>query len=102
FGWLLLGKLAIVHGADAGSSRAARASSRAWAMSGIAYVSSLVVTALMPLPRLGFGDAVLSQLGLPGSGAWVEQPQRAVAAGALYFGMLAWFKWVAAREPAAT
>ena len=36
---------------------------------------------------------MVSQLGLTGSGEWVDKPHTVVAFGALYFGVLAWSKW---------
>ncbi|MCC6506017.1 MAG: hypothetical protein IT475_11290, partial [Aquimonas sp.] len=38
-------------------------------------------------------EAIQPQLGLTGSGLWVEHPQTVVVSGALYFGLLAWAKW---------
>ena len=99
FGWLLLGKLGIVFGERGANGRAAQDAPQAWAMSALAYIVAVFATLFLPLPRLGLGDAVLAQLQLPGSGVWVEQPHRVIAAGALYFGMMAWVKWRAARAP---
>lgn len=99
FGWLLLGKLGIVFGARDAASRAAQDAPQAWAMSALAYIVAVFATLFLPVPRLGLGEGVLAQLQLPGSGAWVEQPHRVIAAGALYFGMMAWVKWRTARRP---
>lgn len=100
FGWLLLGKLRTIFDArdpDGGGTRGAQAM---WGISALAYLASVFATAFLPLPRLGIGEAVLAQLQLPGSGLWVEQPHRVIAAGVLYFGLLAWGKWRLARAPA--
>lgn len=100
FGWLLLGKLGVVFGgARDASGRTARDAPHAWAMSALAYIVAVFATLFLPLPRLGLGEAVLPQLELPGSGVWVEQPHRVIAAGALYFGLMAWGKWRAGRHP---
>jgi hypothetical protein len=96
FGWLLLGKLGIVFGARDAAGLSARDAPQAWAMSALAYIVAVFATLFLPLPRLGLEQAVLEPLQLPGSGVWVEQPHRVIAAGALYFGMMAWVKWRAA------
>lgn len=97
FGWLLLGKLRIVFDARDRNGDGKGGVHAMWAISALAYLASVFATAFLPLPRLGLGAAVLPQLQLPGSGLWVEQPHRVIAAGALYFGLLAWGKWYAAR-----
>jgi hypothetical protein len=99
FGWLLLGKLRIIftaRDADGGGAAAI------WAMSALAYLFAVFATLFLPLPRLGLDEAVLSQLQLPGSGAWIDEPHRVIAAGTLYFGLLAWIKWRNARTPTPT
>lgn len=99
FGWLLLGKLRVIFGArevEGGGPAAI------WAMSALAYLFAVFATLFLPLPRLGLGESVVSQLQLPGSGAWVEQPHRVLAAGVLYFGLLAWSKWHGSRESVRT
>ncbi|MBX3727169.1 MAG: hypothetical protein KF823_14765 [Xanthomonadales bacterium] len=89
FGWLVLGKFGlIVTGRGASEAQTA-----VWGMSALIYLLGAFVTILLPLPRLGVGVEVVGQLGLPGSGLWVEQPHRVLAFGFLYFGLLAAFKW---------
>lgn len=95
FGWLVLGKFAaIVGNRGAGDAQAAL-----WGLSALAYLLGAFATVLLPLPRLGVEAAVVGQLGLPGSGLWVEQPHRVLAFGFLYFGLLALAKWNGARAP---
>jgi hypothetical protein len=100
FGWLLLGKLRTIFDARDPEGSGARGAQAMWGISALAYLASVFATAFLPLPRLGIGEAVLAQLQLPGSGLWVEQPHRVIAAGVLYFGLLAWGKWRLARAPA--
>lgn len=89
FGWLVLAKFgAIVTGRGAGEAQTA-----VWGMSALIYLLGVFATILLPLPRLGVGAEVVGQLGLPGSGLWVEQPHRVLAFGFLYFALLAAFKW---------
>ena len=64
-----------------------------WAAQVVAYLAAVFITLLLPVPRFGISEAVQPQLGLTGSGLWVEQPQTVVVAGVLYFGLLAWLKW---------
>lgn len=99
-GWLLLGKLRTLFGADGGEA-ARQQRKDDWALSMMAYLGGVVATSLLPLPRLGLQPEVVATLGLPGSGQWIESPQTGIAFGALYFGFLAWAKWRGLRLPRA-
>lgn len=63
-----------------------------WGGSAAVYVIGAVLSAILPIPELGIDDAVRVAADLPGSGAWVEQPQRVVAFAVAYFAALAWMK----------
>lgn len=63
-----------------------------WGASAGAYVIGAMLSAILPIPALGIDEAVRAAADLPGSGAWVEQPQRVVAFAAAYFALLAWMK----------
>lgn len=56
---------------------------RTWAVTAMAYLCFAGLTTLLPVPRLGIIDAYRE--GIPGSGEWVDQPQRVIAFGFLYF-----------------
>jgi len=56
-----------------------------WAAGALFYVLSVMVTVILPVPRLGITRAVRDAVDLPGSGAWVDEPWRAVAGAACYF-----------------
>jgi hypothetical protein len=58
---------------------------RSWITGVVLYVPAVVLTALIPLPALGLSDAIVAAQGMSGGGAWVDEPQRALAAGVLYF-----------------
>jgi hypothetical protein len=73
-----------------------------WALQVVAYLAAVFATVLLPIPRLGITEAIQPQLGLTGSGLWVEHPQTVVVSGALYFGLLAWAKWKGWRLPVAS
>jgi hypothetical protein len=60
--------------------------SAGWAWAVAAYIVSIFATIFLPIPRLGLTADVQPALHLPGSGVWVDDPQRLVAAGVLYFG----------------
>lgn len=62
--------------------------SREWGVSVMAYVGFIFLTVLLPLPRLGLTAEFISTQNLPGGGLWIEQPQRAIAFGMLYFGAM--------------
>jgi hypothetical protein len=56
-----------------------------WAMSVAAYVLSIFATVILPVPRFGLTAAIVARSGLPGEGIWIDEPQRVVAAGFVYY-----------------
>lgn len=93
FLWLVLSKVAWIFLSSRDRSREAHRQMQAWAFSTVAYIGAVFAGLLLPLPRLGLGADVVAQLGLPGSGEWIERPHTAVAGMALYYFANAWFKW---------
>jgi hypothetical protein len=49
------------------------------------YFVGIFATALMPLPALGLTPEAVARLELPGSGAWIDHPQKAFAFGCFYY-----------------
>ena len=96
FAWLLLGKLVTVWFSPLPAARESDRQRELWGLSVLAYIGWVFVTVLLPLPRLGLQPDVVAQLGLPGSGLWVEKPHTVIAFGLLYFATLAWMKWYGA------
>lgn len=92
FLWLLLAKLMRIFGA-ADSEQAHQRRQSDWALACMLYLLGCFATLLLPLPRLGISRDVLPQLGLSGSGEWVDNPHTVIAFGALYFGLLAWARF---------
>ncbi len=93
FGWLALAKLAWVV-----RNRRICASEQMWlmgmwAVSVVAYLGAVGIGASQNLPRFGITPAIVSSLHLPGGGAWVAAPHKAVASAVIYFAALAVFKW---------
>jgi hypothetical protein len=84
FAWLIGGKLwALVTGGDGADAQRAYLI-QVWIVSTITYFGGLLLTSILPLPRLGIvGHG--RDYGIPGSGAWVDRPHRVIAFGALYF-----------------
>lgn len=88
FAWLLGAKLAPVIANRRVPEHAL------WRQQGLAGASTLFfllavfAALLLPLPKLGL-DRHGRHYGIPGSGEWVSQPHTAIAAAALYFGLLA-------------
>jgi hypothetical protein len=74
------------------SSREVARQQGIWLASCAAYVIGAFLTAVLPVPELGIDAAAREAADLPGSGAWVEQPQRVVAFAMAYFALLAWLK----------
>jgi len=84
-GWLAGSRLVtvLVDPRDADAERSRQAG--LWAASGALYVVFAILTAVLPIPRLGIRPDVVARLALPGSGLWIEQPQVPLAFGFLYF-----------------
>jgi len=61
---------------------------RGWAVGALAYLAAVGLTTFLPIPRLGITRAVRAAADLPGSGLWVDEPERVLAAGFLYFAAL--------------
>ncbi|MEO7794508.1 MAG: hypothetical protein ABIV06_07015 [Thermoanaerobaculia bacterium] len=89
--WLLGSRIFDV--ALAGEAPAAVAQSRteSWLRHLLLYIFLAVLTSIVPLPALGLSPEIVASFALPGSGSWIERPQCALAFGALYFGLGAWF-----------
>jgi len=58
---------------------------RGWAASALFYLGGCFLTVLLPVPRLGISAAVIAAQHLTASGLWVDQPQRVLAFGVIYF-----------------
>jgi hypothetical protein len=58
---------------------------RGWAAGALYYIGGVMLTTLLPVPRLGITRDVVRSLALPGEGLWIDQPHRVVAFGFLYF-----------------
>ena len=63
---------------------------RGWAASAVLYVLGVFATVLVPVPRLGITAVVVAGQHITGSGVWVEQPQKVIAFGVLYFSLMGW------------
>ncbi len=93
FGWLLLGKFAGALSHRAPSAEQSQRMIGNWGLGVLFYIGGVFLTLLLPMPRLGLTLELQPAFGLPGSGLWVDQPQRVIAFGVLYFGLCAWSKW---------
>jgi len=58
---------------------------RGWAVGVMAYLGAVFATTLLPVPALGVTADVRAAADLPGGGLWIDEPQRVIAAGFLYF-----------------
>ncbi len=93
FGWLLVGKFALVLFAPVPGAQERARQGYLMATSLAGYVGGVFLTSLLPMPQLGVDDAVRAAAGIPGSGLWVDEPERVLAFGVLYFGLMAWARW---------
>lgn len=98
FGWLLLSRYLLprwnVGGADEHIDIG-----KLWIVSTLLWLGLAFASALLPVPALGWDAAVIDMLGLPGTGIWVDEPQRLLAFASSYFVLLAAFKLSATPEP---
>lgn len=85
FGGLTLNRLlgAVVGQAPTGAEKAYVL--KGWAIGVIFYLAFVFTTTLLPIPALGITSAVRASQDLPGSGLWIDAPQRVIAFGFLYF-----------------
>jgi hypothetical protein len=65
---------------------------RGWVAAIFFYIGRCMATIFLPVPRLGITSAVVAAQHLPGSGLWVDHPEKGIACGVLYFGLTAWFR----------
>lgn len=86
--WLLLAKAWPLLVGTVGRPAASQAQRGMWAASTMYYLMAVGLTTVLPVPRLGITGSG-AQYGMEGqSGLWVSQPQTAVAALAIYFGLV--------------
>lgn len=76
------------------SPESKRSMMRQWGTMAIFYVGFAAVTTLLPLPRLGINEDVITRQGFRASGLWIEQPYRVVAFGFLYFSAIGIYQFV--------
>ncbi len=93
FAWLLLAKFALVWLAPLPGPAERQRQGYLVGASVVGYIGGVFLTLFLPLPELGIDASVREAAAIPGSGAWVDEPHRVVAFGALYFGFMAWAKW---------
>ncbi|HEY6784664.1 MAG TPA: hypothetical protein VI159_06905 [Gemmatimonadales bacterium] len=63
---------------------------RSWIASVLLYLLGAFVTIVLPIPRLGITSSVIAAQQIHSSGLWVEQPQRVLAFGVMYFLLTGW------------
>lgn len=94
FAWLITAKLVLLVTDRRHSERQKLRMVGYWGVSFSYYLLAVFATAFIPLPKIGITEHGAAY-GLSGnSGEWVSHPQIAIAAGFLYFGLLAVTKLV--------
>lgn len=63
-----------------------------WARATAFYVGFAGITTLLPVPAFGIDDRAIQQADLPSTGLWIDEPQRVIAFGFLYFSFTAVFE----------
>ena len=89
FLWLLLGKIVALWSHQGTTPHYGQF---VWAMSTGLFIAAVVLGAVIPFPALMITEEVRAQAAIPGSGLWVDNPQRMLASGAAYFGAMVWVK----------
>lgn len=59
-----------------------------WIIGAITYILGVALTAVLPVPALGITPEVIAAQHFTASGLWIAEPWRALACGALYFGVV--------------
>ncbi len=97
FTWLVASKAAWIFSSTRERAIEANPQTQAWAFSTVAYLAAVGLTLFLPVPELGITASIRPELGLSGSGEWIDHPHVAVAAMAFYYFAIAWFKWWTSR-----
>jgi len=63
---------------------------RGWVAAILFYLGGCMATIMLPVPRLGITSTVVAAQHIPGSGLWVDHPEKVIAFGVLYFALTAW------------
>jgi hypothetical protein len=98
FGWLLLSRYVLPQW-NLGGADEHLDIGKLWLVSTLLWLILVFATVLLPVPALGWDNATIASLGLPGSGIWKQQPQRLLAFATCYFLILAAFKLCASPAP---
>lgn len=93
FAWLVASKALWIFIAPRDREAEMERQMKAWAFSTAAYLAAVFVTLMLPMPELGITASIRPELGLSGSGEWIDHPHIAVAAMAFYYFAIAAFKW---------
>lgn len=86
-GWLVGSRLVTLWIDPRGGDEAARQLGL-WAAGTVLYLLLAFATAALPVPAIGIDGDARARMDLPGSGEWISEPQRPIAMGAFYFGLL--------------
>ncbi len=62
-----------------------------WGASTLLYMVGAMITAVA-VPAFGLTPEVVAAQDVPGGGVWVEQPERVMAFGILYFSLTGWYE----------
>jgi hypothetical protein len=92
FGWLMLGKFASVLARNLPSGERLKQLETEWGIGAVVYILGVFVTVILPMPAFGITPDVIRNLDLPGGGMWVDEPQRVIAFGVLYFSLIGLYK----------
>lgn len=93
FAWLVLSKALWIFINPRDRAAEKDRQMKAWGFSTTVYLAAVFLGLMLPLPELGIRSSLQPQLGLSGSGEWIEHPHVAVASMAIYYFGIVWIKW---------
>lgn len=98
FGWLIASRVTAIWLGSAPRATDVASQMGGWGRSAALYIFGAIGTAILPVPPLGLTAAAAAAIALPGSGTWVDSPQKLYAFGFLYFAASAWLSARAAKR----
>ena len=101
FAWLAISKALWIFITPRDRAAEKQRQLKAWSLSTTAYLVAVFLGLMLPLPELGITSSVQPQLGLSGSGVWVDHPHVAVASMAFYYFMIVAIKWTISKQAVA-
>jgi hypothetical protein len=96
--WLLiLNRMLTVLVGDGGTASRQVVMMASWGWSVLSYLLAVFITVILPVPAFGWSPEFLGTVNETSRGLWVDEPQRLLAAGFLYFTAVSLFEFFSYR-----